>query len=321
MARDLLARIARNRTIYTGETYMMARQEASQLGQGAPIIPSTRADQAQFESLIFEKLAWPKLLTIYPFGIRRVRPRTDSLLIELESDAMVSQAVQALLPASAEGHDVYGVPGLRFRQVDERSIELYRAGTTTSVLLAGFEPWVWHQAAKEYEASVAEMGLEAYWPVSTDTFVDYEAEFDQRYEKPYEGSAWLGSGLLRRTRLIIAVGRHVRTTAWANAATRGTTWCIEMEHDLGERIDHGEYARALALPNLGLPVEVSRVWCHCDKERPYCVVDLDGTNGHLGRVNLRFIQYADRFSDYDKQPDPIQSIKNLWAKDRQRLPG
>ncbi|MDQ0904674.1 hypothetical protein QFZ22_000659 [Streptomyces canus] len=154
MRRDRISRLADRRRLYTNETYDQAR---SQLRPGRPPIPAPPAQQLYFEAELFHEVVDShRDFTIYPFGIRRVRPGTDSIEVEVESEQRAHEILRSILPSYEPDGEVHGMPGLRIWQRTKKGIQIHQSRRATSAWLTGLPPRVWKQVEAEALDIIAE---------------------------------------------------------------------------------------------------------------------------------------------------------------------
>jgi hypothetical protein len=141
MAAPLGTARARLRAQLTGETYQQAREFVV----GPDGIPAaSHREQLELEAAVFAELDDLYAGEGHPldggvYGINRVQPTRQGIVLTLLPGAW--ECVLAwLLPEPdedlEEGLFVSGVPGLRARAVPPHRVELYRPGTTASIVLA-----------------------------------------------------------------------------------------------------------------------------------------------------------------------------------------
>ncbi|GHG22217.1 hypothetical protein ACFFSH_22845 [Streptomyces filamentosus] len=101
--------------LYTGMSWQSARRRVEAATPGSLLIPQPDSDQMLLEARVMAALAWRRITTVHPWGIKYVDPRSDRLLIRFEADLAErrdpaqSQALdlaEALLPRADEYGDV-----------------------------------------------------------------------------------------------------------------------------------------------------------------------------------------------------------------------
>ena len=263
MRRDRISRLADRRRLYTNETYDQAR---SQLRAGQPPIPAPPVEQLRFEADLFHHILDSRYdFTAYPFGIRRVRPGTDSIELEVESERRAHEILRTILPSYEPGDDVHGMPGLRIRQRTKNGIEIHQVGRATSAWLTGLPASAWKRAETEaLEIILAELAWRPLWK-GPDHWSDEELVHEQRWNtgewsRNFQAGAWCTSGLLRRLALFHTIVPADYVSGYRGLGIRGyeglgpVRWCLDLEHRTGVRYRKQELVDALTDPEFGLPV-------------------------------------------------------------------
>lgn len=146
-------RLAQLRAHATGESHQAAHLAITSLASAAaPIIPEPTPQQEQLEGALFYKLAglrWgPDAATgSGGFGIKRVIPAPNQLVIEVERGSDLREFVQNVMPTQQQipgepDPDIHGIPGLRTRP-HGLGMSLYRPGLEGEVVVAGVSPDQW----------------------------------------------------------------------------------------------------------------------------------------------------------------------------------
>ncbi|MFF1847126.1 hypothetical protein ACFVW9_36300 [Streptomyces sp. NPDC058217] len=296
MRRDQISKRAERRSHFTNETYAQARSLLRPAQQ--PIPAADCPEQRNFEADLFhEVLESHTDFTEFPFGIRRVRPHSDSIELVVESEKRAGRLLTRILPSYEPDGEVYGMPGLRIRQRSEHGIEVHIAGRRTSAWLTGVPSVVWRRHELSALEHLVDIGWKPLWR-STQEWSEEEQVFEQRWNKGewaryVQAGAWCSSGLLRRLGIF-----HMTTPADAVTGYKGlgiagyegvgpVRWCIDVIHRRGVQYRKEELVTALCDPDFGLPVSPAR---HLDTTFPdeleNCI-RLDD-EARTGLIELRF---------------------------------
>ncbi|MFJ2094732.1 hypothetical protein ACIOEW_36590 [Streptomyces sp. NPDC087901] len=296
MRHHRVSRTAELRCCLTGETYQQA-YAALRRGQ-PPIPPASTAEQRNFEADVFDELLKSRnRFTEFTFGIRRIHPHPDTLKIEVESEQRATDLLHRLLPVyELDTGEVYGLLGLRIRQISERGIELHICDRQTSLWLTGLPPSAWRRITKNRPAELAP-GWRSLWH-NTGTWTAEEAASETQWNTPkwtqhfYDG-AWCTSGLLRRLAAFHTVAPAYAVTGWKGLGIPGygdkspVRWCLEVDYRPGVPQHRDQLVGALTDPVFGLPLASAQ---HLDASRggplPAHIVQLDDA-GRTALIELR----------------------------------
>ncbi|MFT9784701.1 hypothetical protein ACMZ5E_00470 [Streptomyces rhizosphaericola] len=290
--------------LYTGMSWQSARLRVEAATPGSLLIPQPDADQMLLEARVMAALAWRRIATVHPWGIKYVDPRSDRLLIRFEADLAErrdpeeSQALdlaEALLPRADEYGDVKGVPGAR-THVEDGQVVLRVPDTSASVTLLGLDPDEWLRAVDVQDRRLGAYGM-------TPCHRDQPARWHPA-ERPYRrpgrrgtaASAWLTSGLLRRAGLIRTLGAPLAVTGWLGHHERdgGERWIIDPTFAEGSgAAGHRRLMALLAAPDWGLPLAAMDEHCSCHLPPGYsdqCTTVAAGLAEHRGVLEVRAIQ-------------------------------
>ncbi|MFF1545978.1 hypothetical protein [Streptomyces sp. NPDC058291] len=263
MRRDRISRLASQRRLYTNETYDQAR---SQLRPAQPPIPAATGEQLRFEAdLFYQVLDSRSDFTAYPFGIRRVRPSSDSIELEVESEQRAREILHTILPSYEPGGEVHGMPGLRIWQRTRDGIQIHQSCRATSAWLTGLPASVWKRVETEaLDILLEEAAWRPLWK-GPDHWSDEELAFEQRWNTGewshnFQAGAWCSSGLLRRLALFHTITPADHVSGYRGLGIRGydspdpVRWCLDLDHRTGIPYRKQELVDALTDPEFGLPV-------------------------------------------------------------------
>ncbi|MEU9796394.1 hypothetical protein AB0E27_38550 [Streptomyces sparsogenes] len=298
MRRDRISRLADRRRLYTNETYDQAR---SQLNPGQPPIPAPPGEQRNFEAELFYRLLYSHHFTQYPFGIRRVRPGTDSITLEVESEQRAEEILNRILPAQEPDGEVHGIPAVRVRRRTQNGIEVHQCGRRTSAWLTGLPAYVWKRVEAACLDTLADIAWRPLWKGPAE-WTDEEALSEQHWNtgewmRHFQDGAWSGSGLLRRLAVLHTVVPADAVTGYKGLPIRGydgmgpVRWCLDLCHRTGIRYRKEELVDALTDAEFGLPVAIAR---HLDRIYPQHTMEnwvrLDD-QARTGLIELRFCTF------------------------------
>ncbi|MFF3277497.1 hypothetical protein ACFYWU_42270 [Streptomyces chrestomyceticus] len=92
--------------LYTGLPWQSARRRVEAATPGSLLIPQPDADQMLLEARVMAELAWRRIITLHPWGIEYVDPRSDRLLIRFGADPVERPASAVPQPRQVRGSDV-----------------------------------------------------------------------------------------------------------------------------------------------------------------------------------------------------------------------
>ena len=88
-----------------GETHAQAVTALKRLPRGSAPVPAAEDAQARLEAYFWSAVCWPDDYFAHPFGIRRVHPKPDGLVVELDGGHVLTRPlVYRLLPRISEEH-------------------------------------------------------------------------------------------------------------------------------------------------------------------------------------------------------------------------
>ncbi|GAA5705633.1 hypothetical protein AQJ43_36355 [Streptomyces avermitilis] len=307
MRSERISRLAARRQQYTNETYQQAR---NLLRPGRPPIPDADCDkQRNFEADLFHQLIESNRdFTAYPFGIRRVSPKPDTIELVVESEQRARRLLSWLLPCYEPGGEVHGVLGLRIRQRTVRGVELHLAGQRTSVWLTGPHRDVWKSAENESLEHVADLGWKALWR-GPEHWSAEEVAFEHEWNtgewtRQFRAGAWSASGLLRRLGLFRTLTAADAVTGYKGLGINGydgsgpVRWCLDIIHRSGIRHRKQHLIEAITDPEFGLPVsradhldaiyppETMENWIRLDDEARTGLIELRFTTCDYEQLQL-----------------------------------
>lgn len=323
MRRDRISRLADRRRLYTNETYDQAR---SQLRPGRPPIPAASGEQLRFEADLFHQIIDSRHdFTAYPFGVRRVRPRTDTIELEVESEKRAHEILRTILPSYEPGGEVHGMPGLRIWQRTKNGIEIHQAGRATSAWLTGLPAAVWKRVeAQALDIILAELAWRPLWK-GPDQWTEEELAFKQQWNtgewsRNFQDGAWCSSGLLRRLAVFHTIVPVDHVGGYRGLGIRGyeglgpVRWCLDLDHRTGVRYRKQELVEALTDPEFGLPVARAH---HLDAIYPPHEMEnwirLDDV-ARTGLIELRFTTFDYRLLQRDTKPEYREIVETIQRR-------
>lgn len=212
MAKDMFAK---RRAKYTKQAYQHALQSIRRDGRGHGAIPVASASQAFLEMKILERLGdwdpagWAR--EILGYGVSWVDPSPEAIELGIPTRFLPDIAL-ALMPVSGEEEmkrsadddraEVYGIPGLRYRSLDDRVI-LFVPGISGRVEIPIKDRGLWGKAV-----SIASHSWEGdtvfFWDESPEVWHPAEHAFVASFPEKHEvgnlfyRTSRLASDLLRR---------------------------------------------------------------------------------------------------------------------------
>ncbi|MGW3850296.1 hypothetical protein [Streptomyces fagopyri] len=193
--------------VYTAMPWQSDLRRVKSTAPGSPLIPQPAPDQMLLEARVMRALIGLRVDPLHPWGIEYVDPRADRLKLRFATDLPEKHILglaEELLPRADAYGEVKGPAGARMH-VDGDTVVLRVLGTAASVTLLGLDPDAWLHAVDLQDRNLSAEGL---------TLCHREETRLHPAEQPYlrqgrtEGSvsAWLASGLLRRTGLFRTLG-------------------------------------------------------------------------------------------------------------------
>lgn len=272
--------VARQRILYTGETFNQARHALERLDAAGPPIPEASPDQAALEATLFQELgqidnsAWH---TGDPaFGITSITPQRDELVMRI-AKPFLPDVIAHIMPTCADDDSgqIYGVPGLRARKKNDHTV-LYRPGMPGRIRIP-VRPADWDKAAI--------IGLTFWWENTQAPWLTFPAEWHPA-EKAfveahperwaignvfYHNSGFI-SGVLRRVRALH--GPHIDYwKMWVNGAICDTYGIQLLWANGGE---HLTVVDRLREPTFGLNLDITlpaEQLCRCGPDQ-HCYIKL-----------------------------------------------
>ncbi|MGW6773594.1 hypothetical protein ACWGBX_24670 [Streptomyces sp. NPDC055037] len=258
MPKTTLARLARQRMIYTNETFEQAYQALAALPDGTSPLPAAGSrDQEDFESGIFLKLHRGGDYRELPFGIRSTVPDAHTLRLTVESERQAELMLTFLLPVHEPEGEVGGVRGLRIRNHSGDGIELHQPGRSCSLWMTGLPEPAWHRIEAEHLLYVTEIGCKPCWryPDWTEEELLHEATWgSDSWTARFREGGWLTSGLLRRLPLFHTVAVPQAVSAWLALGPGTAHWKMELDHLPASSYRIDQMLGALTHPVFGLPL-------------------------------------------------------------------
>ncbi|MEU6404532.1 hypothetical protein [Streptomyces sp. NPDC046985] len=315
--------------LYTGLPWQSALRRVEAAAPGSPLIQQPDADQLLLEARVMDALAWRRITTVHPWGIKYVDPSSDRLLIRFEADPVErpdpdeTQALElaaALLPRADEYGDVSGVPGARTR-VEDGQVVLRVLDTSASVTLLGLDPDEWLRAVDVQDQHLATEEMTLCHRDMPDRWHPAERPYRRPARRGTLASAWLTSGLLRRVGLIRTLGVPLAVTGWLNCRERdgGERWIIDPTFAEGHgATGHRRLMALLAAPGWGLPVTASDEHCNCHLPPGYsdqCTTTLTALLAERpGALEVRTIQrHGDRLKQIQEQCPSLYTAQQRLA--------
>lgn len=257
MSKTVLARLARQRMIYTSETFEQAHQALAVLPYGPSPLPAAGSqDQEDFESDIFLELHRGGDYRELPFGIRSTVPEVHTLRLAVESERQAELMLTFLLPVHEPEGEVGGVCGLRIRNHSGDGIELHQPGRSCSLWMTGLPETVWRRIKAARLSHVTEIGYKPCWryPDWTEEEVLPKATWgSDSWTARFREGGWLTSGLLRRLPLFHTVAVPQAVSAWLALGPGTAHWKVELDHLPASSYRVEQMLEALTDPVFGLP--------------------------------------------------------------------
>lgn len=179
------SRLAKLLAHATGDSYQTSlRTVESAAASGRPLFAEPEPSQEQLEGAVFGKMAelrWKSSDGSTSFGIKRVVPATDHLIIELDRGSDITDFVVNLMPVNPEfpedpNAEVSGIPGLRARG-HRLGVSLFRPGQEGEIIIKGVSAKQW-EAAHEAGFSAPHDDVHCAATASPNQWTAAEQEFD-----------------------------------------------------------------------------------------------------------------------------------------------
>lgn len=237
MPASATSRLARLRANATGESHQKAYQAIESVPPANPILAEPFPMQEQLEGAIFDKMHTLRFIPaerdgsfFKPFGIRRVIPSPDQLLIELEGGSSYDEFVRNIMPVIEQVEDystpeIHGVPGLR-RRPHDAGLGLFRPGVTGEVIIAGVDVEDWEAAhaagfSGPHSAICPATSHPAQWTPEEQNYASsFLAQFGELAVKHDHDDLILQCAMLRRIGLLNRLGSR-STSTWRKAGKPG----------------------------------------------------------------------------------------------------
>ncbi|MER0476975.1 hypothetical protein ABR737_01150 [Streptomyces sp. Edi2] len=318
MKSTVIERRAERLQLYTRLPWQSALHRVQAAAPRSTLIPQPHPHQVLLEAYLLHQLAWPRICTLRPWGIRHVDPRPASLKIAFEDEdvnrrhleeSMPRELARTLLPRADDTGGVSGITGVRVA-VERDTIVLRRLGSLGSITLAGISPKDWRDAVDYQDEKEVEYGMTLCHRDSPNQWHPIERAYVGEYSWPTTDTnktAWLASGLLRRAGLLRTVGVPLHTTAWTNPADDdGEQWIIEHEHEVAScPAHHQRFMALLTDPEWGLPLTETHSVCSCGRypgESNECRVEARSSEGKPGELQMRFTRRTGTWLEPYKRP-------------------
>ncbi|QPP05206.1 hypothetical protein G4Z16_01055 [Streptomyces bathyalis] len=321
-----IERRAQKLQLATGMAWTTALDQVRKLAPTAPLLPEANADLAPLESGILNHLAWPSISTRHPWGIRKVDPRPDSLVITFENEdinrevpgeSMTRHLVRALPRFDTRTGEPTGIPGARFT-IENGHVVIRQIDAAGSVTLAGFDVAEWFTALDLQTRDDESAGLTLSQHQSPRTLHSSEKLW---WNTRDDESSWLASGLLRRAALLRTIGVPLSTTAWTNPAQgAGREWIVEYIHEplVQFPLHHDGFATLLTDPECGLRIIETDWHCGCRMPREYgygCHFYARSADGLPGELQVRFTRrLGNRLSRYKADSADYEARRKLYRR-------
>ncbi|MFD6540627.1 hypothetical protein [Streptomyces goshikiensis] len=318
-----IARLAELLAFTTGWSYQRAQQHVTRLAPTAPLIPEANFQQALLERRVFEGLAWTPRSKVHPWGITRVLGTPNHLDLALEPTPNMATDLAELLPRSGEC-GLKGIPGGRLLRADDSGITLGVLNTTATVTFTGITMRRWNRALATTDAEALNCGETLCFRTHPRSWAPEEIDAYPPYrDKAPLGrmnaeSAWLVSGVLRRTPIVHALGVILHTSAWYNPnRPAGEHWILDLQHEAPDRPEvHDRLVHALMHPRIGLGLAPVDHYCTCGTPWSHaCQTDLAATDGRPGRLQLRFNRLSRVKRElWQERPQALAAREEVWEE-------
>ncbi|WP_406314575.1 hypothetical protein OHA77_39820 [Streptosporangium sp. NBC_01639] len=310
--------LARQRMLYTGETFNQARHALERLDAADPPVPNASPDQAALEAALFQELGqidhslWQ---TGDPaFGITSITPQRDELVMRI-AKPFLPDVIAHIMPtyANNDSDQIYGVPGLRARKKNDH-IVLYRPDMPGRIRIP-VRPADWDKAAIIGFTFWWE-NTRAPWLTSPTEWHPAEKAFVETYPKrwafdnvSYRNSGFI-SGVLRRVHTLH--GPHIDYwKMWVNGANCDTCDIQLLWANGGEHVKVIDWLRE---PTFGLNLDIllpKEQLCRCGPDEHCYIKLIQRDTGH--KLCLR------RSTEKPRNNDDQDPIMRRWTdRSRQR---
>ncbi|MFF4331185.1 hypothetical protein ACFYZT_32355 [Streptomyces sp. NPDC001591] len=227
---------------------------------------------------------------------------------------------KVLLPRTDEYGEITGVPGARTR-VENGQVLLCLPDTTASVTLLGLDPAEWQKAVDDQDHEMITYGMTPCHRDGPDRWHPEERPYRRPSSWGAAASAWLTSGLLRRTCLIRSLGVPLAVTGWLNCREHdgGERWIIDPTFAEGRSATgHRRLTALLAAPAWGMPVTVADEYCNCHLPADYtdqCTTALGAVRADRpGVLEVRTIQRrGDRLKRFQQDNPALYAAQQQLA--------
>ncbi|WP_328884651.1 hypothetical protein [Streptomyces sp. NBC_00299] len=194
-----------------------------------------------------------------------MRPRVDSIELEVESEQRAHEILRTILPSYEPGGEVHGMPGVRIWQRTKNGNEIYQCGRVTSARLTGLPVGAWKRVeAQALDTIPTELDWRPLWK-GPDRWSEEELAFEQQWNtgewsRNFQAGAWCSSGLLRRLALFHTVVPADHVSGYRGLGINGyeglgpVRWCLDLDHRTGVPYRKQELVDALTDSEFGLPV-------------------------------------------------------------------
>lgn len=259
-------RFARLRANATGEKYQKAFHAVSARPSEGPILAEPSRSQERLEGAIFARMYALRFIPKGkipkgpwgPFGIKRVTPSPDRMVIELEEWANPYELIQGLMPvidrdADSSVTEVSGVPGLRARDHD-LGVSLFFPGLDGEVIVTGLSAGEWEDIhARGYDGPhsgcPAKDSPEA-WTLEEQRYLAEDIDHVTTRGLPTDLHV-LGSAMLRRIGLLNGLNSR-STSTWEIAPRKGVA--IEVFQEEYDLASHEAFIEEVTSPLMSPPL-------------------------------------------------------------------
>ncbi len=241
---------------------------------------------------------------VRPLGLSRVRVKPDGttvihldeLVDGMHADELMLRWCEQILPVSGS-LGLYGAMGLRVLRASGGVLTVRLTGENAVMTLIGNGSW--RDVIDQHRRNVESVGCAPLWDRTR--YGKYERS-EGRWLEP---TAWLLSGLFRRSGIFHGLGAHFVVDGWPS----GYSWVLELTTDLtsGEietaKRQH-EFLDVLLDRHLGLPLQIAHEYCVCWRPIGWgtdCRYELKPVDGSLtGELQIRFRWVSDKPLPLDK---------------------
>lgn len=259
-------RLARLRSAATGETHQTAFQTVTGRPMAGPILAEPSASQERLEGAVFAKMHALRFIPKEkepagfwrPFGIKRVTPSRNRIVIELEEWADPRELINGLMPVIQEDADtgdveIGGVPGLRARHHD-LGVSLFFPGRDGEVIFTGLSVGAWESinasgSSARHTGCAATQSPDA-WTAEEQRYLTEDTVHATTHGLP-RGLHVLGSAMLRRIGFLNRLSSR-STSTWEIAGREGVA--IEVFQEEYDPATHAAFIEEMTSPLMSPPL-------------------------------------------------------------------